>query len=302
MLKLPSPEMELMNELGNHGIPFLFVIDFEGTGVHVWRREEIPSGVRFSLPLCHDVSESSIILDKELAFKVKPVPYERYNEAFDKVMMHLKRGDTYLINLTMPTAIELSLSLEQIYSYSNAPYRLLFMDRFVCFSPEIFIRIKNREISSYPMKGTIDASLDRAEELILSDRKEFAEHNTIIDLIRNDLSMVADRVRVKRYRYIDRVETRQRTLLQVSSEITGVIPEGKELNIGTLLSTILPAGSVTGAPKEKTVHILKSAEGYDRGYYTGVFGYFDGRDLDSGVMIRFIEHTSTGLVYKSGEV
>jgi len=89
-------------------------------------------------------------------------------------------------------------------------------------------------------------------------------------------------------------------LLQVSSEIAGVIPEGRPLNIGTILATMLPAGSVTGAPKEKTVEILRQAEGYDRGYYTGVFGWFDGRNLDSGVMIRFIEQQGDKLVYKSG--
>jgi para-aminobenzoate synthetase component 1 len=215
-------------------------------------------------------------------------------------MHHLRRGDTYLINLTMPTEIEVPLTLEHIYTNSNAPYRLLFNDQFVCFSPEIFIRINDRVISSYPMKGTIDASVPHAEEKIKDDLKEVSEHNTIVDLIRNDLSMVAEEVRVKRYRYIDRVESRQRVLLQVSSEIAGVIPEGRPLNIGTILATMLPAGSVTGAPKEKTVEILRQAERYDRGYYTGVFGWFDGRNLDSGVMIRFIEQHEGNMVYKSG--
>jgi para-aminobenzoate synthetase component 1 len=150
------------------------------------------------------------------------------------------------------------------------------------------------------MKGTIDASVPQAEEKIRDDLKEVSEHNTIVDLIRNDLSMVAEEVRVKRYRYIDRVETRQRVLLQVSSEIAGVIPEGRPLNIGTIMSMMLPAGSVTGAPKEKTVAILGQAEGYERGYYTGVFGWFDGRNLDSGVMIRFIGQQGDKMVYKSG--
>jgi para-aminobenzoate synthetase component I len=62
----------------------------------------------------------------------------------------------------------------------------------------------------------------------------------------------------------------------------------------------LPAGSICGAPKKKTIDLIQSAENHERGYYTGVFGCFDGENLHSGVMIRFIEKTSDGLVYKSG--
>ena len=63
---------------------------------------------------------------------------------------------------------------------------------------------------------------------------------------------------------------------------------------------LLPAGSVTGAPKKKTVEIIRETEKYRRGFYTGVTGLFDGENLDSGVMIRFIENTNKVLVYKSG--
>jgi para-aminobenzoate synthetase component 1 len=62
----------------------------------------------------------------------------------------------------------------------------------------------------------------------------------------------------------------------------------------------LPAGSISGAPKKKTVEIIKDAEGYERGYFTGIFGIFDGKDLDSSVMIRFIESIDSKLCYKSG--
>ncbi|OGU77880.1 MAG: hypothetical protein A2279_07140 [Stygiobacter sp. RIFOXYA12_FULL_38_9] len=63
---------------------------------------------------------------------------------------------------------------------------------------------------------------------------------------------------------------------------------------------MLPAGSISGAPKKKTVEIIQNAEKLERGYYTGVFGYYDGNNLDSAVMIRFIEQTAEGLVYRSG--
>jgi para-aminobenzoate synthetase component 1 len=150
------------------------------------------------------------------------------------------------------------------------------------------------------MKGTIDAALPQAEKCILSDEKEKAEHATIVDLIRNDLSMVAAKVTVEKYRYIDRIRTNDKELLQVSSKITGYLEENYRERIGNIIFQLLPAGSVSGAPKKKTIEIIKEAEQYDRGYYTGVFGYFDGSRLESGVMIRFIENINGKYFYKSG--
>jgi para-aminobenzoate synthetase component 1 len=150
------------------------------------------------------------------------------------------------------------------------------------------------------MKGTIDAAIDNAAETILNDKKEYAEHCTIVDLIRNDLSMVAKDVFVERFRYIDKIKTHEKELLQVSSKISGQLGTNFHERVGDIIFGLLPAGSVSGAPKEKTVEIIKTAEGYERGYYTGVFGYFDGNTLDSGVMIRFIENINGQLYYKSG--
>jgi para-aminobenzoate synthetase component 1 len=150
------------------------------------------------------------------------------------------------------------------------------------------------------MKGTIDAALPQAENSILSDEKERAEHATIVDLIRNDLSMVATNVKVEKYRYIDRIHAHDKELLQVSSIITGRLEENYRERIGDIIFRLLPAGSVSGAPKKKTIEIIKEAEQYERGYYTGVFGYFDGSRLESGVMIRFVENVDGTLYYKSG--
>jgi len=111
---------------------------------------------------------------------------------------------------------------------------------------------------------------------------------------------VADYVRVNRFRYAETVEGTSGPLLQVSSEIEGRIRTGYRGKIGSILSHLLPAGSVTGAPKEKTVEIIRKVENYDRGYYTGIFGWFDGHNLDSAVLIRFMEKTEKGLFFKSG--
>ena len=128
------------------------------------------------------------------------------------------------------------------------------------------------------MKGTIDASIPQAEEKIIGDKKEFSEHVTIVDLIRNDLSQVASSVSVTRFRYIDEIRTDAKTLLQVSSEIVGDLDGPYLSNLGDILVKLLPAGSVCGAPKPKTLEIIKSVEDGKRGYYTGVFGVFDGNN------------------------
>jgi para-aminobenzoate synthetase component 1 len=220
--------------------------------------------------------------------------------AFERVIEHLKKGNSYLVNLTFPTPIDTNLTLAGIYNLSEAPYKLLYDDRFVVFSPESFIRIHDGWIRSYPMKGTIDASVPDAAEKVLNDPKESAEHNTIVDLIRNDLSRVADRVEVARFRYIERIRTLDREILQVSSEIRGRLADGYREHLGELLDSLLPAGSVSGAPKKRTVEIIREVESGPRGFYTGIFGIFDGKDVDSAVMIRFIEKTPSGLVYRSG--
>ena len=150
------------------------------------------------------------------------------------------------------------------------------------------------------MKGTIDATTLNAKEKILNDPKELAEHVTIVDLIRNDISQVASNVRVERFRYVEEVKTHDRSLLQVSSEIVGDLPSDCASRIGDIIVSLLPAGSVSGAPKAKTLEIIREAEVVNRGYYTGVFGYFDGINLDSGVMIRFIEKDGDKLFYRSG--
>jgi para-aminobenzoate synthetase component I len=150
------------------------------------------------------------------------------------------------------------------------------------------------------MKGTIDANIENAEQLLLNDEKEVAEHHTIVDLIRNDLSIVAADVQVERLMYIERICTNRNDLLQMSSQISGQLPENYQQSIGTILAKLLPAGSICGAPKPKTVEIIKQAEHYQRGYYTGVFGVFDGKNLDSCVLIRYLEQEGNELVFKSG--
>lgn len=289
-----------MNEMGSSGVPFLFIIDFDGVKPLIWPLSELPGGIRFQTPFHSYHSEKTLPTPPPFHIVKTPPDPGSYRKAFDKVQYHLHRGDTYLINLTMPTKIECNYSEAELFENFKATYKLLLPGQFICFSPEIFVRINNGSVSSFPMKGTIDAAVDDAEKKLLSDEKEIAEHNTIIDLIRNDLNMVAKNVKLARYRYIDRIKTNERDLLQVSSEITGELPADYKHKLGDIFNCLLPAGSISGAPKEKTVEIIKEAENYERGYYTGVFGVFDGRNLDSAVMIRFVDLQNNRMIFKSG--
>lgn len=289
-----------MNKLGENEIPFLFIIDYEMNNPIICRLEDAAkSGFCYSIKGQRNYEES-ISEDMPLRFVKYPIEYSDYQKAFNNVAKQIGLGNTFLLNLTFPTEIKTNWSLRRIFEKSDAPYRFLWEDHFVVFSPECFVQVRDGIISSYPMKGTIDASITDAEHVILSDEKEKAEHATIVDLIRNDLSMVASQVNVKRYRYIEKIATHDKTLLQVSSEISGLLPPDYRKNLGTIIGKLLPAGSICGAPKESTLKIIKETEGYQRGYYTGLFGVFDGVNLDSAVMIRFIEQINGRLHYKSG--
>jgi para-aminobenzoate synthetase component 1 len=301
-MELQSNEtyFEKLNQLGKEGNPFLFLIDFEMKNPVVFPLNDIPNDIYFEVSAYKKLRDDVKPLPENIVFDKELPDFNKYTVAFDQVMSHLKHGDTYLLNLTMPVNVQTNLDLEQIFDHSHSKFRLLYRNKFVCFSPEIFVRIDNGKISSYPMKGTIDASIENAAQLLIDSPKEFAEHNTIVDLIRNDLSTVAKEVRVEQFRYIDRVKTNQGELLQVSSEIVGKLDDDYSSRIGTILSCLLPAGSICGAPKQMTVDSILNIEKYDRTYYTGIFGVFDGVNLESGVLIRYIENEDGQLVFKSG--
>lgn len=289
-----------MNKLGAEKTPFLFIIDYKIKNIVITEIHEAEKENIFFKINNHTNFPFSKTPKREIEIFKKPIPFEKYLESFAKVEAHIKRGDSFLVNLTQPTEIEINLSLREIFEHSSAKYQLYFKDEFVVFSPEIFIKIVDGIISSHPMKGTISTEIPNALEIILNDEKELAEHTTIVDLIRNDLSIICEKVWVKKFRYIDKIVTHHSELLQVSSEIKGKLPQNWQENIGDILLKLLPAGSVTGAPKQETLKIIQEAENYKRGFYTGIFGIFDGENLDSGVMIRFIEKTANGLVFKSG--
>jgi para-aminobenzoate synthetase component 1 len=299
---LPAePFFARMNEWGADCVPFLFAVDYALEQPFAIPLGEVAnSALLFATPELSNAGRAAVELPKPLPFNASPEAFEKYEPKFKTVQQHLHRGDSYLLNLTCQTPIELTTDLRSLFFATEAKYKLWLRDQLLVFSPECFVRVEEGRIYSYPMKGTIDASLPDARERILANEKESAEHYTIVDLIRNDLSQVAQRVRVDSFRHISRVHTNQNDLLQVSSTISGELPSSWPAQLGDIFRLLLPAGSVTGAPKQKTCEIINAVEAYDRGYYTGVFGIFDGKHIDSAVMIRYIERTGDGYVFKSG--
>lgn len=291
--------LDQLNAAGAAGRPFFLFTDFELVKPALYYVDELAEkqiGVAF--PSFSNVSTKTYA---PVAVSVLPgLGMADYAERFKRVMAGLHYGNSYLTNLTMATPIALQGAWMDVFYAAQAKYKIAFQDQWICFSPEMFIRIQGSQITTYPMKGTIDADLPHAANQLMHDEKEIAEHYTIVDLLRNDLSKVAHEVKVVRFRYLETLQTSSKNLLQCSSEIAGELPSNWRAHLGDILFSLLPAGSVSGAPKQATCSIIQEAEAGPRGYYTGVAFYFDGKNLDSTVMIRFIEKTADGLVYRSG--
>lgn len=305
------------------------LFDFEGRGNS---SDEMKNNSEKIAEISEKIAEEETSKEEisEISWQIAPPLYEDYERSFGIVKSNIMAGNSYLTNLTNRVPVNCNLSLEEIFHRAKGKYKLLLRRKrtqaedkahlkeeaqnkahlkeenieenltpFVCFSPETFVKIKGGRIYSYPMKGTLDASLPNAEKLLMEDRKEAAEHATIVDLIRNDLSRVAENVRVDKYRYIDVLHTNKGDILQTSSEISGRLPEDYPHHLGEILDAQLPAGSITGAPKDKTMQIIHEAEDYDRGFYTGIMGIYDQGELNSAVMIRFIEEETSPVDFEA---
>ncbi len=301
MLKVPQTFIDAFNRYVAQKQHFIFLIDFEGQKPLLFRTDEaLKKGILFQTPNYQNfqtAEKQSIQYQKPEAH---PIDFETYQSVFDTVQAHLQNGDTYLLNLTFKTPIDIEGQLEDIYHTAQAPYKFLLPDHFVCYSPETFIKTQGNHIFTFPMKGTIDASLPNALQQVLSDKKETFEHYTIVDLLRNDLSMVARNIQVDKFRYTDRIQNPSGDLLQISSQISGTLPDNWKDNAAGMFLKLLPAGSISGAPKPKTLEIIQNLEKGNRGYYTGIFGYFDGENFDSAVLIRYIEQQDAQYYYRSG--
>jgi len=287
--------IKIMNSLAGNSSPFFFMVSFDCSESVVIQLEDMDKG-----PIFVDFGLNKSQNSAATTLSIAPESLASYQIKFDKVSAELNFGNTFLINLACETKLQGHCDLNAIFHASKAAYKLLWKDKLVCFSPESFIKIEDDSVYAFPMKGTIDASIPNAEFLIIEDEKEKAEHYTIVDLIRNDLGIVAQDIQVDRFRYLTSIESSSGKILQVSSQVSGKLDQHWKARFGDILFQLLPAGSISGAPKSKTVEIINHVEDFERGFYTGVFGIFDGQGVDSAVAIRFIEQKGDQFFYKSG--
>ena len=290
-----------MNNLAMQGVPFLFIIDYEGKRAVVEPENEVGANeLKYCFKGKGNATQTAKPANGDIEWDIEPPTEAEYQHSFNTVRNAMLAGNSYLANLTCRIGLRTNLSLLDLYHAAEARYRLWMKDKLVCFSPETFVKIAQGEISSYPMKGTAEDVSPSSAEQLLANEKEAAEHATIVDLIRNDLSMVANDVHVERYRYVERLNTHRGPLLQTSSEIRGRLMPHLMQRPGDVIFSQLPAGSITGAPKKKTVEVIAEAENYRRDFYTGVMGRWDNGELDSAVMIRFIDQCHGKLFFKAG--
>ncbi|MBE0571325.1 MAG: aminodeoxychorismate synthase component I [Ignavibacteriaceae bacterium] len=247
--------------------------------------------------------KSSKIIFNEFSknkYSVKDFKLNRSDTQFfddiKKIKRHIKEGDTYQVNYTVKGKFNFSGSrssfFQQLLFNQSAKYSAFINndEQFITsLSPELFFHQKDREIISHPMKGTIrrghNHSLDRiAETELKSGEKNRAENVMIVDLIRNDFGRICryGSVKVPEIFQIEKYES----LFQMVSEVEGKLR--KKIKMLEILQNIFPCGSVTGAPKIRTMEIINEIEKEKRGIYTGSIGLVTPEELKMNVAIRTI--------------
>ena len=214
---------------------------------------------------------------------------EEFIEAIRLVRQYIGAGDTYQVNYTMKLLFDFSGSAENLYSILRRNQSVGYgayirhgNERILSFSPELFFRKRGQEITVRPMKGTAHRGRNWAEErdnclALHNDIKNRSENVMIVDLLRNDLARLMygheeSRIYVESLFDVEPYES----LLQMTSTIkaTTGAPTLQNLKLSEMFRALFPCGSITGAPKIRTMQIIKELEKGPRGVYTGAIGYF----------------------------
>ncbi|WP_434053610.1 MAG: aminodeoxychorismate synthase component I [Roseibium sp.] len=274
---------------------------------------EIPIDVAKEL-----LSRSAVSEDAALGAPVFDMERETYATAFERVRDHLAKGDIYQVNLTMraqlshegaPEALFLDLMQRQPVEFAAF---IRMPDRSVLsLSPELFLERQRDVLRTRPMKGTAPRGRFASEDKriardLASDPKQRSENTMIVDLMRNDLSRIADTgsVRVTKLCEVERYKS----LHQMTSTIEAKLPG--HAGFSSIIRNLFPCGSITGAPKLSAMQIAHDLESGPRGIYTGSIGYLaPGGDFRLNVAIRTLvlrddgtgqAGTGSGVVFDSG--
>lgn len=208
----------------------------------------------------------------------------RFIDAIGRIRDYIAAGDTYQVNYTYRLRFDAFGSLFTLYSRLRArqpvPYGALVSlpsgGALLSFSPELFVRHEAGTLLARPMKGTApasgDADIDAERAQALSqDTKNRAENLMIVDLLRNDLGRVAQTGTVEVPALFE--VQRYGAVLQMTSTVQARLRADAQL--GEIFDALYPCGSITGAPKRRTMEIIHELEPDARGIYTGAIGWFD---------------------------
>lgn len=286
-----------LNEWGMTHCPFFFFVDYAAERWYAAPLEQVDSSIRYNIPQ-HRNYDPIHINTSRAPHRVHPPRIEDYGRGFEVVQRAIARGEVSLINLTWRVPFESAYSQYERFMLGRERYMLMVEGLFSVFSPEPFVQIEGGRIATFPMKGTISTSIPNAEQVLLASEKEAREHADSVRLLTDELALVADDVETVRYRYCETIADGR--VIQTSSEIAGRIKPHLSDRYGDIIAALLPGGSIAGAPKAASLDVIAEAEDFDRGFYTGIFGIYDGQRLDTSVMIRFLQYTEHGETFFFG--
>ena len=235
-------------------------------------------------------------LSKYKITRIQPnLSYKHYSQQIAKIKHYLKEGLTYQVNYTFKVkfgfkgeALKLYFDLRRLQPTSYGAFLNLGNIKLLSFSPELFFRIAGTRITTRPMKGTSPRGFTAPDDLLFKrtlhdDSKTKAENLMIVDLLRNDLGRISKGVATKSLFDIEK----HRTLYQMTSTIEAKLKDN--LRQKEIFSALFPCGSVTGAPKIKTMQIISRLEKEPRNIYTGTIGYIAPKKSCFNVAIRTIQ-------------
>jgi len=229
------------------------------------------------------------------------IGHEEYLSAISRVKEYIMAGDTYQVNYTMKLKFDFDGSVADLYhtlrrnqSVSYGAWIRYDKQDIISLSPELFYRAGKENITVRPMKGTLGRGRTTAEDisnrtLLQNDPKNRCENIMIVDLLRNDLGRLLyenDGGKVLPKSLFD-VETYD-TLFQMTSTIEGKLTSNRQLGFQEVIKAIFPCGSITGAPKIRTMEIIHELEKEERGVYCGAIGYSGPDETVFNVPIRTV--------------
>ncbi|WP_410772319.1 anthranilate synthase component I family protein [Fontibacillus sp. BL9] len=220
---------------------------------------------------------------------------QEFEAAVSRIQEYIAAGDVFQVNLSLRQAFKMSASPEAVYEWlrliNPSPYMglLRFPDfQLVSASPELLVKLENGRMSTRPIAGTRRRGLTEEEDAFMEaeltqSEKERAEHIMLVDLLRNDLGRVAEygSVGVSELFCIERYSH----VMHLVSEVEGTLPPGK--TAFDAIAAIFPGGTITGAPKVRTMEIIEELEPVTRGPYTGSMGWIDyNGNMELNIIIR----------------